>query len=275
MKKSVIFAALFCLVLIFTSCSKPGEITIEKYFQAMKMNDKDTMSSMALVPKDLEFKTYEIVNLGEPEEKDLELPIYEAKLKELVKQRTEQGNNAMDAQDNLEDLKDELADARGSRTRSRIKKQIEEAETKFGEEKFKYNSILMDVAAMNKKISREKDMIRMSTGRTETLNLFTGKSFYMKIDIKVTLENGDSNNYVFKIRRTDLTLQEKTINGRFIITKILTADEYEKEVQAEEAAAAAEAAAVEADKEAAEAAAKAEEVTEEKTAEEKTEEEKK
>lgn len=274
MKKSVLYAALFCLVLIFASCSQPGEITVEKYFQAMKMNDKDTMSSMALVPKDLEFKTYEIVSIAEPVEKDLELPIYEAKLKDLIKRRTDQGNNAMDAQDDLEDLKDELADARGARTKARIKKQIEEAETKFGEEKFKYNALLMDVASFNKKISREKDMIGMSTGRTDTLNLFTGKSFYLKVDVKITLENGDVNDYVFLLRRTDLTLQEqKTINGRFIIIKIQTAADYEKDVQAEEAEAAAEAAAVEADKAAAEGTT--EEVSEEKTAEEKTEEEKK
>jgi hypothetical protein len=269
MKKSILLAALFCAIIVLTACSQPGEITVEKYFQAMKLNDKDTMSSMALEPKDLEFKSFEIGLVGEPIEKDLELPIYEKKLKELNKQKAEQGNNAMDAQDNLEELKDELSDARGARTKAGIQKQIEEAEKAFAEEKQQYNFLLMNVADLQKKISREKDMIRMSTGRTESLNLFSGKSFYQKVDAKVILENGDVNNYVFLLKRTDLTLQEqeKTLNGRLIIIKIQTAAEYEKELQETEAEAEAEAAADQQPP----AEEKTEEVNEEKTAEEKGE----
>ena len=255
--------AVFCSIIIFTSCSQPGEVTVTKYFQAMKMNDKDTMGSMAIQPKDLEFKSYEIVTIAEPVEKDLELPILEERMKKLAAKKAKQGNNAMDASDNLEDLKYDLEIARGARTKANLKKQIEEAETAFEAEKEKYNQITLRVAALEKKISRERDLIKMSTGRTDTLSLFTGKSYYLKVDVKVTLENGDVNDYVYLLRRTDLTLQDKTIGGRLIIIKIRTAADYEKEVQAEEAQEAEEIAAAEESEE------PTEEVKEDETAEEK------
>ncbi|MCK5057545.1 MAG: hypothetical protein KAT34_12855 [Candidatus Aminicenantes bacterium] len=264
MKKSILLMALFCSIIIFTSCSQPGEVTVSKYFQAMNMNDKDTMGSMALQPKDLEFKSFEIVNLAESVEKDLELPILEERMKKLAAKKMMQGNNAMDASDDLEDLKYDLEVARGSRTKAKLQKQIEEAEKNFEAEKGKFNQITLKVAVLEKKITREREMIKMSTGRTDTLSLFAGKSHYQKIDVKVTLENGDVNDYVFQLRRTDLTLQDKTIDGRLIILKILTAADYEKEVQAEEAQEAEEIAAAEESED-------TEEVKEDKTAEEKNE----
>jgi len=265
MKKSILLAALFCLIIVLTSCSQPGEISVSKYFQAMKMNDKDTMSSMALEPKDLEFKSFEIVTIGEPEEKDLELPIFEQKMRDMIKEKTNLGNLAMDAQDELEDLKDELAETRRSSQKAQVQEKIKEAELVFAEQKQNYNMLLMNIAGLQKKISREKDQIRMSTGRTESLNLFTGKSFYQKVEVKVTLNNGDVNNYVFLLKKTDLTLEEKTIDGRLIIVKILSAADFEKEAQAEEAEAAAEKITEEITEE------KTEEVSEDATAEEKNE----
>ena len=171
MKKSILLMAVFCSIIIFTSCSQPGEVTVTKYFQAMKMNDKDTMGSMAVQPKDLEYKSYEIVNIAEPVEKDLELPVLEERMKKMNAKKTKQGNNAMDASDNLEDLKYDLEIARGSRTKAQLKKQIGEAEKVFGVEKEKYNQITLKVTALNKKISRERNLIKMSTGRTDTLSL--------------------------------------------------------------------------------------------------------
>lgn len=261
MKKSILAVALFSLIIFFTSCSQPGEVTVSKYFQAMKLNDKDTMSSMAIEPKGLEFKSFEIVNIAEPVEKDLELPILEQKVKDTTKEKQDQGAAAMDASDDLEDLKDELEETRRASTRAQLRGKIEEAEKAFEEEKAKYNFILLKLTDLQKQVSREKDLIRMSTGRPEGLDMFTGKTFYQKVDVKVTLENGDVNDYVFLLRRTDLTLENKTINGRLIIVKILTAAEYEQEQQEKEAEEAAAAAADE----------KTEEVSEEKTAEEKNE----
>lgn len=251
--------ALFCLIIVSTSCSKPGEVSVKKYFVAMKMNDKDTMGSMAIEPKDLEYKDYEITAVSAEDEKDLELPALEEKLKALTKEKTQQGNNAMDAQDNVDDLKDELEETRRASQKAQLRKQIEEAEKTFEEEKQKYNDLVLKIAAAQKAIEREKALIGMSTGRKQDLDMFTGKTYYQKVDVKVTLDNDEVKDYVFCLRRNELMLQDKTIGGRLVIIQIDTAEDYKKSMEKKEAEAAEQP-----------AAQPTEEVSEEKPAEEKS-----
>ena len=65
MKKSVLLLMVFCITMLITSCSTPDKTIISKYFQAMEANDRETMQSMSADPKDLEFKSYEIVSVTE------------------------------------------------------------------------------------------------------------------------------------------------------------------------------------------------------------------
>jgi septal ring factor EnvC (AmiA/AmiB activator) len=219
------------MIIVLAACSTPGKVTVSKYCQAMKLNDKDTMAAMALEPKDLEFKSFEIDSVTEPVEKDLELPGLTEQLNKLNQEKQDQGDKAMDAQDALDELKDELESSR--RSKGELKKKIEEAETAFAAEKQLYNDIVVKIAALQKQITRERDLIKMSTDRTEDLEMFTGKSFYQTVTVKMTLENDEVINYIFLLRRSDLVLENRTINGRLVITKIASAADFEKEMQAE------------------------------------------
>lgn len=233
MKKSILLVALFCMIIVLTACSTPGKVTVSKYCQAMKLNDKDTMAAMAIEPKDLEFKSFEIVSVADPVEKDLELPALTEKLNKLNQERQDQSDKAMDAQDALDELKDELEGTRRSTSKGELKKKIEEAEKAFAAEKQTYNDIVVKIANLQKQITRERDLIKMSADRTEDLEMYTGKSFYQRVDVKMTLESGETNDYVFLLRRSDLILENRTINGRLVITKIASAADFEKEMQAE------------------------------------------
>ncbi len=224
--------ALFCMIIVLTACSTPGKVTVSKYCQAMKLNDKDTMAAMALEPKDLEFKSFEIVSVSEPVEKDLELSALTEQLNKLNQEKQDQGDKAMDAQDTLDELKDELESSR--RSKGELKKKIEEAEKAFETEKQTYNDLVVKITALQKQMTREKDLIKMSTDRTEDLEMFKGKTFYQRVDVKMTLESGETNDYVFLLRRSDLTLENRTINGRLVITKIASAADFETEMQKEE-----------------------------------------
>ncbi|MCI0471136.1 MAG: hypothetical protein L0Y73_05710 [Candidatus Aminicenantes bacterium] len=232
MKKSILLMALFCMIIVLTACSTPGKVTVSKYCQAMKLNDKDTMAAMALEPKDLEFKSFEIVSVSEPVEKDLELSALTEQLNKLNQEKQDQGDKAMDAQDTLDELKDELESSR--RSKGELKKKIEEAEKAFETEKQTYNDLVVKITALQKQMTREKDLIKMSTDRTEDLEMFKGKTFYQRVDVKMTLESGETNDYVFLLRRSDLTLENRTINGRLVITKIASAADFETEMQKEE-----------------------------------------
>lgn len=47
MKKTILLLAMFGVMIFMTACQKGEEATISKYFEAMKMNDTDTLASMA------------------------------------------------------------------------------------------------------------------------------------------------------------------------------------------------------------------------------------
>ena len=110
MKKTILLVALFSLIFGMTSCQKGEDVTVTKYFQAMKHNDKDTMAAMAVEPKDLEYKAFKIVKVSEPEVTTLELPAMEKLLVDLKKQRNDQVNIATEKKFDVEDLQDELVD---------------------------------------------------------------------------------------------------------------------------------------------------------------------
>ena len=61
MKRTFLLLAVFMLIIVINSCQKAEEAIVSQYFQAMKNNDRDTMSAMALEPKDVEFKSYEFL----------------------------------------------------------------------------------------------------------------------------------------------------------------------------------------------------------------------
>ena len=66
MKKTFSLIALLIFVLLTVSCQKPEEVTLSKYFQAMKAKDRDTLASMAGEPVAIEFKSWKLVSTDAP-----------------------------------------------------------------------------------------------------------------------------------------------------------------------------------------------------------------
>lgn len=237
MKKTILLLALFSLIVVLTSCKKAEEITITKYFQAMQHNDKDTMAAMAVEPKAIKFKSFKVVSMDEPVVKELELPAMQQKLKDIEKQKKDQFNLALDKSDVVEELKDELAETRRRARRAELQKKLEEAEKEANEEREGYLALNNWLIQMKKDIETEKNMIERSTGIDKNFELYTGKTHIHKVTVSVTLANDEVKDYIFVLRRNHLKLEDHAaINGRMIIIKIATPEEYEQEQKLKEEA---------------------------------------
>jgi hypothetical protein len=236
MKKTILLLALFSLIVLLTSCQKGEEVTVSKYFEAMTHNDKDTMQAMAIEPKDIEFKKFEVVSIEEPVVVELQLPSLEKKMVDLVAARKKQIDIAMDKKYAVEDLQDELEDTRRRSKKDELKKKIEDAQVEQVIETEKVKKIMLDINNTKKAISREKSLVKTSTGIDRDYELYTGETHTSNILIKVTLLEGSTQDYVFMLRKNILKKGETTRNGRLIITKIATPEEIEKEKQAVEEA---------------------------------------
>jgi len=229
MKKTIFLLALFSVLVTLTSCSKPEEMTISKYFQAMQHDDKDTLGSMAIEPKFFKFKSYKIANIEEAVVKELELPAYEKQLKDLEDQKKKQFDLALEKNDAVEDLKFELDETRSRGQKAEIEKKLAEMGNAAKEEKDKYLAINAQVNQMKKKIEAEKTMITTSTGIAKDLEIFTGETYVTRATIKVTLVDNQEKDYIFILRKNVLKIEGRTTDGRFVIIKIGTPEEIAQE----------------------------------------------
>lgn len=225
MKRIILSLALLGLIAGLTSCAKPEEVTISKYFQAMKQDDKDTINSMSMDPKTFKFKSYKVDSIEPPVVSDLALPAMEKEFADLEQKHNEQLKIAQDKNDEAEELKDS-ASGKGAAEK------ITAAEATAKAEKEKYLTMSKNLALLKKKIEAEKLVTAASSGREEkTLEAYTGKTEIYRAKVHVVLENGEEKDYIFLLRKNILnpTDGSRQVNGRMVIMKIGTPEDIDKE----------------------------------------------
>ncbi len=236
MKKTLLILILLSVAIIITSCSKAEEVTITKYFQAMKVGDagdKDTMTSMAINPKHIKFDKYEIVSISEPVIEPILLPTLNQKLTDVNQKKKDVGLAAQEANDAILDLEDELADARSSAKKREINKQLDEARVKKDELVENFKDIITQKKNLEKQIEFEQMLMKTSAGREmPNIEMYKGDSYTTKVDVKITLPSKEIVDYVFILKKYVLKLADKELpRNRLLITDIMTADEYAKSLE--------------------------------------------
>jgi len=225
MKKLVFLIVLFGLMFVMVSCQKAPEVTVTKYFQAMKHNDKGTMSSMAVEPKFVEFKSYKILPVSEPMVEEYKLPAMLQKMEDAKKKRKELAMYATDKRDEVEDLKDELSETRRASRKRELKKQIEDAEVVFYKAEQDFKNLVKDMGELKKKINFE------STGIKNSPETYSGKVEKSIVRVNVVLADESEKEYVFVLVKYAFVINEKELSSRLVILTIQTAEEFEKASQ--------------------------------------------
>lgn len=225
MRKIVLLLAVLSIIVVMSSCQKAEEVTVEKYFQAMAHNDRDTMATMANEPKRIDYKSYEILSIDQPVTKELELPALIKKSEEMEKTKKEQGAKFLEKSEALQDAQDALDEGgrRGdlANTVARLKAEVD-VETQ------KVKDLQLDINKVKKAIEQEKALITLSTAVSDNLEMFAGESTTVKVTTRVTLQNNAVKNYIFLLRKDSLKLEGKQQNGRWVIVKLMDEDEYQK-----------------------------------------------
>ena len=229
MKKILMLVALMMLIMITTSCQKPEEITLSKYFQAMKAKDRDTMAAMAAEPMALEFKSWELVSSEAPVTEDLILQQLLTAQADIKTKKDKQIGIVKDKKDALDLLKTKLGETRGSRQKAELQKQIDAGEQDVLLETANYKQAQVDYTQMKNQVEVEKKMVTMSTSIEQNQELMTGKAVTVKAIVKITTASGDKE-YVFLLRKYELlnTVTNKISPNRFIILKIQPKEDFEQ-----------------------------------------------
>lgn len=229
MKKILVLVALMILIMITTSCQKPEEITLSKYFQAMKAKDRDTMASMAAEPMALEFKSWALVSSEAPVTEDLILQQLISSMADIKAKKDKQIGLVKDKKDALDLLKTKLGETRGSRQKAELQKQIDASEQEVAAETQNYKQAQVNYTQMKNQVEVEKKMVTMSTSIEQNQELMTGKAVTVKAVVKITSASGDKD-YVFLLRKYELInpLTNKVSPNRFIILKIQPKEDFEQ-----------------------------------------------
>lgn len=229
MKKTLLLVALLILIMITTSCQKPEEITLSKYFQAMKAKDRDTMASMAAEPMALEFKSWSMVSSEEPVSEDLILQQLITGLADIKAKKDRQIGLVKDKKDALDILKTKLGETRGGRQKAELQNQIAAGEQEVAVETQNYKQAQVDYTQMKNQVEVEKKMVTMSTSIDQNQELMTGKAVTIKTIVKITTASGDKE-YVFLLRKYELInpVTNKVSPNRFVILKIQPKEDFEQ-----------------------------------------------
>ena len=229
MKKLLVLVALLFLIIVTTSCQKPEEITLSKYFQAMKAKDRDTMAAMAVEPVALEFKSWELVSSEVPVSEDIMLPKMIQELTDVKKKKDDQILMVKDKKDALDQLKTKLGETRGGRQKADLQKQITDMEKEVEAETANYKRDQMNFTQMKNQVENEKKMVTLSTNIEQNQELFAGKTVTSKSLVKITTASGDKE-YVFLLRKFELVnpVTNKMFSNRYIILKIQPKEEFEQ-----------------------------------------------
>ena len=225
MKKVLLLVALLVLVMVTTSCQKPEEITISKYFQAMKAKDRDTMAAMAAETVSMEFKSWELISSETPVSEEFGLPKMLKELADVKKQKDAQILLVTDKKDVLDQLKTKLDESRSSK-KAAVQKEIDAMAAEVETEIANYKRDQANYTQMKAQVENEKRMIALSTNIEQNPELLAGKTVTSKSIVKVDGPDGQKE-YVFTLRKYELInpVTNKVSSNRYIILNIRAREE--------------------------------------------------
>ena len=212
------------LLSVLSSCSSPPEEgLLKRYFSALNMNDRMTLSTMAIDPVSIDAQSWEIFN--EPVEviEEFKLAEMDASERELQKKLTDHVGPVQELDDELWAAKEDLKAARTGAARRAAQNRVDEAQVKFDEERAIHGQMQKDVNDAQATAREEEEIAEFSlgAGNLPNIRMLTGEVFSKEVDIRAEGQTV-TKEYRFFLRR--YVLEDETLNlthrGRWIITKI-------------------------------------------------------
>jgi len=223
-RKTCSIVGIILFLSILNSCgTHPEEGLLKRYFSAITLNDRMTLSTMALEPISIEFQSWEILAVSEELIEEFKLPEMDANEKELQKKLTDHVGPVQELDDELWAAKEDLKAARTRSAKRAAQKKVDEAQAKFDEERGIHSQMQKDANEAQAVTRKEEEIAEFSLGAGNLPNIrtLTGEVFSKHVDIRTVGEAG-TKDYRFFLRR--YVLEDEILNlthrGRWIIVKI-------------------------------------------------------
>jgi hypothetical protein len=223
-RKTCSVVGIILLLSVLNSCgTHPEEGLLKRYFSALTMNDRMTLSTMAIEPIAIDAENWEILNVSEEIIEEFKLAEMDATERELQKKLTDHVGPVQELDDELWGAKEDLKAARTGAARRAAQAKIDEAQAKFDEERALHSEMQKEVNEAQAVSRKEEEIAEFSIGAGNLPNIRTlaGEVFSKEVNIRTEGQSG-TKDYRFYLKR--YALEDETLNvpyrGRWIIVKI-------------------------------------------------------
>jgi hypothetical protein len=223
-KKSLMIIGAMLVLVAFQSCSsKPEEGLLKRYFNAVRMNDNSTMSSMAIEPLTMDVSGFNVVSVAPEKIEPAVLPEMSKQEAYLKKKLEEHVGPTIDAKDALDVAKDELDTARTKAAKQAAQKKMDEMQAKYDQEFGLHKELQKGYNDAKAAAAKEEEITAFSLGAKDLVNIrdLTGDVHSKELDIKIKTRDAGDKNYKLFMRRYILKEEATNLkhNGRWVIVK--------------------------------------------------------
>ncbi len=223
-KKTLIVFGVFLAFLVIQGCtSAPEKTLLKKYFNAVMMNDNDTMSSMALEPLQPELGSWSVVSIGPEKIEPASLPALNKAEIEAKKLQDAQIGPTLDADAALKDAQYEKDTSRSAAGKAAAQRKVDELQAKYDIENGKMQDLKKAYSAAKAAAAAEEEMTMFSLGARElpTVRELAGEVHSKDVVVSITNRSGVKKNYKLLMREYLLKDEANNIphRGRWVIIK--------------------------------------------------------
>jgi len=223
-RKTCSAVGIILLLSVLNSCgTHPEEGLLKRYFSALTLNDRMTLSTMAMQPVSIEAESWEILNVSEEIVEEFKLLEMDTTERELQKKLTDHIGPVQELDDELWVAKEDLKAARTRAARRAAQKSVDEAQAKFDEERALHSEMQKEVNEVQDASRKEEEIAEFSLGKGNIPNIRTlvGEVFSKEVDIRTEGQSGTKDYRFFLI---SYVLEDEPLSithrGRWIIVKI-------------------------------------------------------
>jgi hypothetical protein len=222
-KTLIVIGLLVALFAIQGCSSKPEQALLKKYFNAVTLNDNDTMSSMAMDPFQPDLGSWSIVKVGEERIEPATLPDLNKAEIEAKKLQDAQIGPTLDADSLLKDAQYEMDTSRSAAGKAAARRKVEELQAKYDVENEKMQELKKAYNEAKAAAAAEEEMTMFSLSARELPNVreLTGDVHFRDIEVAITNRSGVTKNYNLAMRMYNLRDEANNIphRGRWVIIK--------------------------------------------------------
>jgi hypothetical protein len=223
-KRTLIVIGLLVAFFVIQGCSSsPEKGLLKRYFNAVTLNDNDTMSSMALDPFQPELGSWNIVSISPEKIEPATLPALSKAETEAKKLQDAQIGPTIDADTALKDAQYEKDTSRSAAGKAAAQRKIDELQAKYDIENGKMQEFKKAYSAAKAAAAAEEEMTMFSLGARElpTVRELTGDLHSKDVVVAITTKSGTAKNYKLPMRQYLLKDEANNIphRGRWVIIK--------------------------------------------------------